>query len=87
MDIGLNEAGVTIGQSFEIDRDCCATQRANFKHQVVECDITKKLVKGDAHSDVMVFTYPCTKYSTIADIHGTRTGDELYLHASEPTSP
>lgn len=81
MDIGLNEAGVTIGQSFEIDRDCCATQRANFKHRVVECDITKKLVKGDAHSDVMVFTYPCTKYSTIADIHGTRTGDELYLHA------
>ena len=29
----------------------------------------------------MVFTYPCTKYSTIADIHGTRSGDELFLHA------
>ena len=29
----------------------------------------------------MVFTYPCTKYSTIADIHKTRTGDELFLHA------
>jgi len=28
----------------------------------------------------MVATYPCTKYSTIADIHGTRTGDELFLH-------
>lgn len=28
----------------------------------------------------MVFTYPCTKYRTIADIHGTRTGDELFLH-------
>ena len=31
--------------------------------------------------DGMVFTYPCTKYSTIGDIHGTRTGDELFLHA------
>ncbi|WP_342590462.1 DNA cytosine methyltransferase [Abyssogena phaseoliformis symbiont] len=29
----------------------------------------------------MIFTYPCTKYSAIADIHGTRTGDELFLHA------
>jgi DNA (cytosine-5)-methyltransferase 1 len=29
----------------------------------------------------MTFTYPCTKYSAIADIHGTRTGDELFLHA------
>ncbi|MEO5946486.1 MAG: DNA cytosine methyltransferase, partial [Chitinophagaceae bacterium] len=24
--------------------------------------------------------YPCTKYSPIADIHGTRTGDDLFLH-------
>jgi len=29
----------------------------------------------------MLFTYPCTKYSTIADIHKSRTGDELFLHA------
>lgn len=32
-------------------------------------------------SDIMVFTYPCTKYSAISDIHGVRTGDELFLHA------
>ena len=25
-------------------------------------------------------TYPCTKYSPIADIHGVRTGDDLFLH-------
>src|SRR5260370_20949573 len=29
---------------------------------------------------VMVATYPCTKYSPIADIHGVRTGDDLFLH-------
>ena len=32
-------------------------------------------------SDIHAYTYPCTKYSTIADIHGTRTGEDLFLHA------
>ena len=41
----------------------------------------QKLVNDEQDCDVMAFTYPCTKYSTIADIHGARTGDELYLHA------
>ena len=30
--------------------------------------------------NVILGSYPCTKYSAIADIHGTRTGDELFLH-------
>jgi len=30
---------------------------------------------------VIALTLPCKKYSTIANIHGTRTGDELFLHA------
>jgi len=29
---------------------------------------------------VMVATYPCTKYSPIGDIHGVRTGDDLFLY-------
>lgn len=29
---------------------------------------------------MMVGTYPCNKYSNIADISGTRTGDDLFLH-------
>lgn len=81
MDIGLQNAGVEIGQSFEIDPDCCATARANFKHEVVQCDLTTKLVKREKPCHARGFTYPCTKYSTIADIHGARTGDDLYLHA------
>ena len=42
---------------------------------------TKELVLEQDSCHGMVFTYPCTKYSAIADIHGTRTGDELFLHA------
>ena len=80
MDIGLGLGGLTVQQSFEIDAKCCATARDNFKHEVVECDVTQKLVEKEKPCDVMVATYPCTKYSTIADIHGTRSGDDLFLH-------
>jgi DNA (cytosine-5)-methyltransferase 1 len=81
MDIGLQRGGIEIQQSFEIDAKCCATQQANFGHEVNQSDMQQKLVAGEKDSDVMAFTYPCTKYSPIADIHGTRTGDALFLHA------
>ena len=80
MDIGLKAGGLTLQQSFEIDAVCCATMRENFSHEVVQCDITKKLVLADKDCHVMVATYPCTKYSPIGDIHGVRTGDDLFLH-------
>ena len=81
MDIGLMSAGLTINQAFELDPDACATYRHNLGSHVVQCDLTKQLVLEQDTCDGMVFTYPCTKYSSIADIHGTRTGDELFLHA------
>lgn len=81
LDVGLLESGLEINRSFEIDKECCQVQRHNLKHQVIDSDISQKLVADDTEADVMFFTYPCTKYSAIADIHGTRTGDELYLHA------
>lgn len=81
MDLGLARGGVEVQQSFEIDADCCTVARANFRHEVIQCDITQKRVLDEKPCNVRVFTYPCTKYSAIADIHGTRTGDELYLHA------
>lgn len=80
MDIGLQRGGVQIVESFEIDGACVATQRANFGHKVTQSDITRKLVKDEADGEVMIATYPCTRYSAIADIHGTRTGDDLFLH-------
>jgi DNA (cytosine-5)-methyltransferase 1 len=80
MDIGLEAGGLTLQQSFEIDVVCCDTMRRNFSHEVVQCDITKKLVLSDKDCHVMVATYPCTKYSPTGDIHGVRTGDDLFLH-------
>ena len=79
-DIGFRDAGIKLQQSFEIDKVCCKTQRANFDHEVIECDLTMKLVKNEKKASVMIGTYPCTKYSSAADIHGARTGDELFLH-------
>lgn len=80
-DLGLVRSGLTINKSYEIDKICCKVYTRNFGHEVIQQDITEKLVLSDERADVMAFTYPCTKYSTIADIHGTRTGDELFLHA------
>jgi DNA (cytosine-5)-methyltransferase 1 len=80
MDIGISRAGCEIQQSFEIDAACVATQRANFSHEVNQTDLTQTRVLDEKPCDVSVATYPCTKYSPIADIHETRTGDDLYLH-------
>lgn len=80
MDLGMSEAGIDVIESFEIDQKCCETLRKNFSHKVNECDITKITVLDQQDADVYIGTFPCTKYSTAADINGTRTGDELFLH-------
>lgn len=80
MDIGLQRGGVKVQQAFEIDATCVKTLQQNFQHEVLKTDVTQKLVADEKDCHVMVATYPCTKYSTIADIHGTRTGDDLFLH-------
>lgn len=81
LDLGLMQAGIEIGQAFELDKDACKTYRANHSHKLVQCDIAQQLVMDQDSCDLMAFTYPCTKYSPIADIHKTRTGDDLFLHA------
>lgn len=80
MDLGLTQGGIRVQQSFEIDPVCCRVNRANSKADVIETDMRLKLVEQENPCDVMVATYPCNRYSTIADIHGVRTGDELFLH-------
>lgn len=81
MDIGLTQAGLIINQAFEIDADAVKTYKHNLGNHISECDITQELVLNQNECDAMVFTYPCTKYSTIGNIHGVRTGDDLFLHA------
>jgi len=79
-DLGLSMGGVQISQSLEIDPVCCDTLRRNFMHQVIQQDIRGITVLSQDSSDIIVGTYPCTRYSAVADIHGARTGDELFLH-------
>lgn len=84
LDIGVMQSGVRILQSMDFDKKATDAMKANphyFSHSIITADITTELVLSQPESDIMLFTYPCTKYSTISDIHGTRTGDELFLHS------
>lgn len=80
MDLGLIKSGIKILQSFEIDRVCIETLRMNFDHDINHSDITLKTVLPDQDTDIMVATFPCDHYSDCAFLHGTRNGDDLFLH-------
>jgi len=51
-----------------------------FSHPVITGDIKDNTVLEQPNSEIIIGTYPCTKYSAIADIHGTKTCDDLFLH-------
>jgi DNA (cytosine-5)-methyltransferase 1 len=80
LDCGVSMSGIKVIQSLEIDPVFSTTLKLNFDHEVLTTDITNMEVLKQPKSDIILGTYPCKKYSTIADLHGTRTGDELYLH-------
>lgn len=83
MEIGLMQSGVNIIQSLDLDKaatDCMLGNSHYFAHAVLNSDIKNISVKEQQGTEIIVGTYPCTKYSPIADIHGTRTGDDLFLH-------
>ncbi|SOY32591.1 Modification methylase HpaII [Acetatifactor muris] len=80
MDLGLTQAGIDVIESFEIDEKCCKTLKKNFNHKVNQTDITTITVLDQPEADIYVGTFPCTRYSTAADISKTRTGDDLFLH-------
>jgi DNA (cytosine-5)-methyltransferase 1 len=83
MEIGIMQAGINVIQSLDLDKqatDCMKSNSHYFSHSVLTVDIKDKTVFEQPATDIIVGTYPCTKYSPIADIHGTRTGDDLFLH-------
>lgn len=83
MEIGMMQAGINMLQSLDLDIEATNCMKANdhyFSHDVLTSDIKDKTVLDQPETDIIVGTYPCTKYSPIADIHGTRTGDDLFLH-------
>lgn len=83
MEIGIMQAGIKIIQSLDLDIEATNCMKINdhyFSHNILTSDIKDKTVLDQPETDIIVGTYPCTKYSPIADIHGTRTGDDLFLH-------
>lgn len=83
MEIGMMQAGINIIQSLDIDStavECMQRNSHYFGHQILKQSIEDITVLEQPKTDIIVGTYPCTKYSAIADIHGTRTGDNLFLH-------
>jgi DNA (cytosine-5)-methyltransferase 1 len=83
MEIGIMQAGVNVIQSLDLDPEATSCMKLNshyFSHSVLNVDIKDLTVLEQPKTDIIVGTYPCTKYSAIADIHGTRTGDDLFLH-------
>jgi DNA (cytosine-5)-methyltransferase 1 len=83
MELGIIQAGVRVIQSLDLDSDatqCMERNKHYFSHSVLNIDIKDTIVLEQPRTDIVIGTYPCTKYSPIADIHGTRTGDDLFLH-------
>jgi DNA (cytosine-5)-methyltransferase 1 len=83
MELGIMLSGISIVQSIDLDKEATDCMEANshyFSHTILNCDIKDKMVLDQPKTDIIIGTYPCTKYSPIADIHGTRTGDDLFLH-------
>ena len=83
MELGMMEAGINVIQSLDIDStaiECMNENSHYFGHTILKEDIENITVLDQPKTDIIIGTYPCTKYSAIADIHGTRTGDNLFLH-------
>lgn len=83
MELGLIQSGINLIQSLDMDKeavDCMKNNNHYFSHSILHADIKDKTVLEQPKTEIIVGTYPCTKYSPIADIHGTRTGDDLFLH-------
>ena len=83
MEIGIMQAGINVIQSLDLDSEATSCMKNNshyFAHSILTQDIKEKTVLEQPDSDIIIGTYPCTKYSAIADLHFTRTGDDLFLH-------
>lgn len=77
MDLGLQNAGLCLEESYEFWDKACDTLTENFSHSVYKCDISKLMLNGQKRTFCITATFPCTHFSTA----GLRDGDELYLEA------
>jgi DNA (cytosine-5)-methyltransferase 1 len=82
-ELGMIQSGVRVIQSLDLDPEATGCMERNpqyFGHRIRTEDMKNILVLDQERTDIILGTYPCTRYSPIADIHGTRTGDDLFLH-------
>lgn len=77
LEIGLEQAGLQVVESFEFWDKACDTLVNNGDHAVYKCDISRLMLNGQQKTDVIAATFPCTHFSTA----GLKDGDELYLEA------
>jgi site-specific DNA-cytosine methylase len=81
---GFSLAGLRPTFAVEIIRYRCQTLRLNFPQcKVFEGPIQKLLLANYPSGPIPIFfvTFPCDHYTLAANIHGTWTGDALYLEA------
>jgi DNA (cytosine-5)-methyltransferase 1 len=83
LELGIIQAGVNVIQSLELNveaTDCMKANSQYFSHTILTTDIKDITVLEQPETEILIGAYPCTKYTAIADIHGVRTGDDLFLH-------
>lgn len=81
---GFSQAGLQPGFAVEINRYRCQTLRLNFPQcKVFEGPIQHVTLTTYPSGDIPIFfvTFPCDHYTIAAHMHGTCTGDALYLEA------
>ncbi len=81
---GFSLAGIKPVFAVEINRHRCCTLRLNFPQcQVFEGPIQQLLLAHYPSCPIPTYsiTFPCDHYTAAAEIHGTCTGDALYLEA------
>jgi DNA (cytosine-5)-methyltransferase 1 len=81
---GFSQAGLQPGFAVEINPFRCQTLRLNFPQcKVFEGPIQHVTLANYPSGDIPIFfvTFPCDHYTIAAHMHGTCTGDALYLEA------
>ncbi|MGL4562311.1 MAG: DNA cytosine methyltransferase [Brevinema sp.] len=89
---GFINSGFKIQWANEIDKQACITYRANFKHDLIEADITKLDPKETSKVDILAGGFPCQAFSVagyrkgFTDTRGTLFFDILrFIDFHKPT--
>lgn len=77
------QAGVKMIESLDLiaeATDCMQMPNNYFSHAAIDGYTKDKTVLELPDLEIITGIYPCTKYSAMANIYGTRISDNLFLH-------